>query len=376
MIVAVNARLLKKRRLEGIGNFMDEVLRRVVQSHPEIQFHFIFDHKPDLSFKYGNNVTLHVLFPPTKHVLLYNYWFNKRLPKVVKKINADLFLSLDSLGSIKLDIPQHLVLHDINFEHRPQDLPKSLAKFYQKNTRLLLQKTARIATVSQYSKADIARTYQYPSEQIDVVYNAAKELFKPIAPEEQEIIRARYTKGKPYFFYVGSLHPRKNLLSLLRAFETFKQSDDKETLLLIAGDVMWSYPEFKKQMNAMRHQKSVVLLGRIPDKRLAELMACSIALTYIPYFEGFGIPIVEAYASGVPVITSDQTCLPEIAGKGALFAHPDDLEGIADQMRLLSRDETLRNELIAAGSAELMKYSWDKTAALYWESVLKTMSQQ
>ena len=375
MIVAVNARLLRKGRLEGIGNFMDEVLKRITAQHPEVSFHFVFDHRPKANFKYAENVTLHVLFPPTKHVALYNYWFNIRLPKVLKKIKADVFLSLDSLGSLNLEIPQHLVLHDINFVHRPQDLPKTLAKYYQKNTKELLKKVDRIATVSGYSRKDIAQSYQFPQDKIDVVFNAAKSVFKPIEPAGQEIIRARYTKGKPYFFYVGSLHPRKNLINLLKAFELFKLSDTKSTQLLIAGDVMWSYPAFNQQVNAMQHKEAVVLMGRIPDKTLAELLASSLALTYIPHFEGFGIPIVEAFAAGIPVLTSNQTCLPEIAGKGALYAHPDAVEDIAAKMQQLSTDQTLRIRLIEAGKLELLNYSWDKTAKLYWNSVEQILPQ-
>ena len=129
--IAVNTRLLRPHRLEGIGWFTWETFRRLAEAHPEVTFHFLFDERPDKAFIPSENVIAHRVFPPARRRFLYRWWFDYSIPRVLKKINADLFISPDGFASLRTDVPQLVVIHDLNFEHHPELLPPKVADFYR-----------------------------------------------------------------------------------------------------------------------------------------------------------------------------------------------------------------------------------------------------
>lgn len=373
MKIAVNTRLLLKDKLEGIGTFMDETLKRITATNPEIEFHFFFDRKYDNSFIYGKNVIPHVIRPATRHALLIKLWFKFLVPGKMKQLGIKHIISPDSLGFYSPELVNHLVIHDINFVHRPEDLPKMYAAFYLKNMPLFAKNAKQIATVSNYSKQDIINTYGISEERIDVVYNAAKSVFKPISEEEKEKIKSTYSYGKNYFLFVGSLHPRKNLPNLITAFFEFKKKSDANMKLLVVGNVMWETAGLKDLVSSSKYSQDIRFLGRKSDEQLAKILAAAYALSFVPFFEGFGIPIVEAFACETPVITSNTTCMPEVAGDGALMVNPDEVEEICGAMLTLYSNPDFREELIKKGKIKGEEYSWDRTARSYWESIKKSL---
>ena len=374
MKIAVNTRLLQKNKLEGIGTFTDESLKRIVKNHPEIEFHFLFDRAFDEQFIYAKNVIPHIIFPPTRHVLLIEFWMNYLVPKKIKQIGANAFISPDSIGfSSEKKNPNHLVVHDINFFHRPQDLPKNVLNFYLKNTPKYLNTAHQIATVSEYSKQDIINSYGISENKIDVVFNAAKSCFKTLSSDAKTKVKQQISHGKNYFLYVGSLHPRKNLNNLILAFDAFKKQSQSDVKLVVVGEVMWQSEKFSDLLNNLAYSNEIIFTGRKSDSELSEILGAALALTYVPFFEGFGIPIVEAFASGVPVITSNSTCMPEIAGDAALLVNPSEVPEITLAMVQLAKNEDLRSNLIEKGTLQNQIYSWDKTADLYWKSIKKTL---
>lgn len=373
MKIAVNARLLLKGKLEGIGTFMNETLQRITKAHPEIEFHFFFDRKYDPCFVYQSNVIPHVLRPATRHPLLVTLWFNRIVPRKMKKLGITHVISSDSIGFKKAGINNHLVIHDINFVHRPKDLPKVHRNFYLRNMPIFAKNAQQIATVSQYSKQDLIDTYQLDSEKIDVVYNAAKDIFKPLNASEKKAVKTKYSKGEDFFLFVGSLHPRKNLPHLVSAFFEFKSKLDTNMKLLIVGNVMWETAGLKELITGAKYKDDLLFLGRKSDAELAKILGAAFALTYVPFFEGFGIPIVEAYACKVPVITSNVTCMPEVAGEGALTVNPNNVNEIGEAMMKIVDDPELRQNLIEKGTKKGQTYHWDITAKLYWESIQKIL---
>jgi glycosyltransferase involved in cell wall biosynthesis len=369
MRIAVNTRLLLKGKLEGIGWFSYETLRRIVNDHPEHQFIFIFDRPYSEEFIFAENVTPVVIRPPARHPFLYYIWFEIQIPRVLKRVKADLFLSPDGYLSLQTKVPQLAVIHDISFAHRPEDLPWMQCRYYNFFFPKFAQKAARIATVSNYSKTDIAKTYQISSEKIDVVFDGCNEQFKPVPLEEQSLIREKYTDGVPYFLFVGALHPRKNVTGLLKAFDTFKIRSDNQTKLLIVGGEMHKTGEISETWQKMKFKNHVVFTGRVAQKELYGILGAALALTFVPFFEGFGIPILEAMNAGVPVICSNTTSMPEVGGDAVLYAEPENFNQIVVAMEKIARDSDLRNDLIEKGFNQKMNFSWDKTARLLWESI-------
>jgi glycosyltransferase involved in cell wall biosynthesis len=376
MKIAVNTRLLLKDKLDGIGWFSYETLRRICRAHPEHEFIFLFDRPWDSSFIFEKNVTPVVIRPPARHPVLWFLWFEFSVPAVLRKYKADIFLSPDGYLSLRTKIPSVAVIHDINFFHRPKDLPFLSRWYYNFFFPRYARKAKRIGTVSQFSKNDIVNSYHVSPEKIDVMYNGANELYQPAAIEEQKHFRESFSGGIPYFIFIGTLHPRKNLANLLSAFESFRKSSGKEFKLVIVGARFFLTSDLEKVYKSMRYKNDVVFCGRLGAPELASALSAAEALVFVPHYEGFGIPMIEAMNCNVPVIASNVTSLPEVAGNAALYVSPDNIEEISLAMKRIVFEPGLRNGLIENGQIQRLKYSWDKTARDLWFMVEKTMASQ
>ena len=222
--------------------------------------------------------------------------------------------------------------------------------------------------MSEFSKQDIIEKYGVEPEKINVVYNGANEGFKPLSEDEKTLIRNQYTSGYQYFMFVGSLHPRKNLARLFPAYDLFKERTGSDVKLLIVGEKRWWTESIQKAYETMRHKDDVVFVGHLQIDDLQRVTAAALASVYVSYFEGFGIPIVEAYKCDVPVITSNVTSMPEVAGDAALLVDPFSIESISSALELVM-DENVRNSLIEKGRIRRNDFSWDK-AAEQWYTVI------
>ena len=371
MKIAVNTRLLLKDRLEGIGWFSHESLRRIVCQHPEHQFYFLFDRPYDESFVYNSNVTPIVAHPPARHPYLWYLFFEMGIPYQLRKIQPNLFLSTDGWIPLHLnpDIKVVDVIHDLNFEHHPEFIKPSVLRYYRRFFHRFAQTADRIATVSEYTRNDIHQLYQVPLENIDVVYNGCNEQFRPLTAEEQRVVKETYAHGCDYFLFVGLIHKRKNLDTIFRAFDLFKEQTDNDMKLVVVGDKKWWQGDIEDSFNAMRHQEDVIMLGRQSMPVLTQLTGAARALVYASLFEGFGIPILEAFHAETAVITSNVTSMPEVAGEAALLVDPHREEDIAEAMRALWQDDDLRNRLIDKGRTRRECFSWQQTADKLWQTI-------
>jgi glycosyltransferase involved in cell wall biosynthesis len=230
-----------------------------------------------------------------------------------------------------------------------------------------------IATVSEFSKNDIVSQYHIPAEKINVIYNAARETFIPLDREEKNRVKKNYTEEKEYFLYAGAVHPRKNLLNLLKAFSIFKKRQGSNFKLVLAGRLAWKYDAFIESIKTYKYRDDVVLTGYLEENELTRLMASAYALVYPSLLEGFGMPVIEAMRCHVPVITSAGTAMEEVASGAALLADPTDHNDIAEKMMLLYKDEKLRDQLIEKGKTVFPLYSWDHAAHQLWECIVKAV---
>ena len=368
MKIAVNTRLLLKDKLEGIGWVAYETLSRIVKAHPNDEFYFLFDRKPDPKFIFAENVKPVVLFPQARHPFLYIIYFEISVRRALRKIKPDVYISTDAYLSLRSNTPQIAVFHDINFEHFPQDFPRWALWHYKKFFPKFARKAEKIITVSEFSKQDIIEKYGVEPEKINVVYNGANEGFEPISEDEKQRVREQYTAGYQYFMFVGSLHPRKNLARLFPAFDIFKERTGSDLKLLIVGEKRWWTEPIQKAYEAMRHKDDVVFVGHLQMNELHRVTAAAFASVYVSYFEGFGIPIVEAYKCDVPVITSNVTSMPEVAGDAAILVDPFDVESIASALEVIL-DENVRKTLIENGKERRNDFSWDKAAEGWWNVI-------
>ena len=372
MRIAVNTRLLLADKLEGIGWFAHETLSRITKAHPEHTFLFLFDRPYDPRFVYGPNVVPIVLPPPTRHPLLYRLWFGLMVPRILRKHKADLFLSPDGFLSLSTSVPQLSVMHDLNFEHYPEDLPAAYSRYYRSFFPRFAKKAARIVTVSEFSKQDIVKHYDVPEERVDVVHNGVSAVYSPLALEEQNGVREKLTGGEPYLICVGSMHARKNVARLLLAFDRLA-ADHATIRLVFVGEQMFHDPRMEEAWAQVGHKDRVVFTGRLGQQELRRTLGAAMALVYVSYFEGFGIPVAEAMKCGVPVVCANASSLPEVAGDAALYCDPFDVDDIARAMLTIISDPALRERLSAAGLQRAERYTWERTADGLWASVERMM---
>ncbi|GAA3929409.1 glycosyltransferase family 1 protein [Hymenobacter algoricola] len=377
MQIAVNVRfLLPGDKLEGIGRFTYETLSRLVRRHPEHTFHFLFDRAHDPRYLFAPNVVPHVLYPSARHPLLFVAWFEGAVAAWLARHRPAVFLSPDGFTTLATRVPRVTVLHDLAFEHFPQDVDWLVRRYYQYFSPRFARASRVLVAVSEATRQDIVATYKIPAAKIRVVYNAADEHFRPLPAATQQDVRDRFSAGKPYFLFVGALQPRKNLVNLLRAFDAFKSRTGSPAKLLIVGRTAWKAGPMFDVYQQMQHRTAVHLTGRVTDEELVQLYAAALATAYVPYFEGFGIPIIEAQACGCPVITSDCSCLPEVAGDAALLVDPFSVESIARGLETMHADAELRGQLVERGYRNTARFSWEQSADALWQAVLAAVSKQ
>ncbi len=368
--------MLLKNKLEGIGWFTYESLRRIVKSHPEHKFYFIFDREYDESFIFADNVTPIVIGPPARHPILHYIWYEISIPRVLKKINPDIFISPDAFISLSSKYPDLIVIHDINFEHFPEHMPRLWRKYYKFFTPKYAKKASRIITVSEYSKNDIVDHYNINPDKVDIVFNGSGDKFKPISAELKLETRKKFSDNCQYFIFVGALNPRKNLANIFKAFDSFKSMQSSNIKFVVVGEKMYWSDDIKLAYETMEHKEDVVFTGRLEPNVLSKVIGSAIALVYASFFEGFGIPIIEAFNAEVPVITSNVTAMPEIAGNAALLVDPSNTEQIAIAMHKIAQDSEFAQSLIQLGKIRKNDFSWDKTAENVWNSIEKIILKQ
>jgi glycosyltransferase involved in cell wall biosynthesis len=380
MHVAVNTRfLLPGDHLEGIGRFTYETLAQLVAQHPEVTFHFLFDRAYDARYLLGANVVPHVLRPPARHPFLFVAWFEGAVAAWLARHRPAAFLSPDGFTTLNTSVPRVTVMHDLAFEHFPLDVGLLQRKYYHFFMPRFARASAQLVAVSEATRADIVQTYGIAPAKISVAYNAPATFFRPQPAAAQQEIRQRFSQGQPYFLFVGALQPRKNLGQLLRAFDAFKTAGGPAVAaaqLLIVGRKAWKAGPILDAYQQMRHPAAVHFTGRVADAELAGLYAAALATVYVPYFEGFGIPIVEAQASGCPVLTSNVSSMPEVAGPGgALLADPHDAQSIAAGLARLWHEADLRRQLVARGHENLRRFSWARSAEVLWQALSKAVGE-
>jgi len=372
--VSVNARFLLPHRLEGLGRYTHEVVARLVAAHPAVEFHLFFDRPYALQYVYGPNVVPHVLFPPARHPLLYLAHFELAVAEKLSALRPAVHFSPDGYLILRHHTtPQVPVFHDLAFEHFPRAIDRWHRWHYRTFFPQYARRAAHVLTVSEATRQDIIAQYGTPDTKITVGHNGSSGVFRPVLPPEQAATRQRFSGGQPYFLYAGALHPRKNGVRLLRAFDAFKSQTGAPHRLLLTGRLAWQTTELQATVSAMAQREAVQFTGFVPDETLAQLYASAEALVYVSLFEGFGLPVLEAFHAETAVITSDTSSLPEVAGDAALLVNPYEEAAICQAMQRLVSEPGLRERLIQAGRTQRQRFSWDHTASTVWDVLTQVM---
>ncbi len=362
MRIAVNARFLLEGKLEGIGLYTHEVVRRLVKRYPEDTFILFFDRPYSEVFLYGPNVVPVVVRPPARHPLLWWVWFEWMVPHYLRRYEADVFFTPDGYLSLRAELPQLMVMHDLAYLHYPDFIPRTTLWYYRRYVPRYLRRADVVVAVSRTTAADIERHFPGYVRQLAVAYNGCRESFVPLSEGEIARVRNMYSSGRPYFLFVSALHPRKNAENLLLAYDVYRQRGGMVDRLVIVGRRAWHTRRLEEIYRNMQYREEVIFTGYLAERELAAVTGAAFASLYPSYFEGFGVPILEAMHCEVPIITSDVSSMPEVAGEAALYVDPHAVDEIARAMHEVE-DPATRARLIEEGRKQRRKFSWDTTAS-------------
>jgi glycosyltransferase involved in cell wall biosynthesis len=262
--------------------------------------------------------------------------------------------------------PVIATIHDLAFEHLPETFNRRSWMQLRLTVRRTARRAAHILTVSEFSRRDIMETYGIAPERITVTPEAAPESFTPATAVEIERVRARYKIEGDYILAVGSIQPRKNLALLLAAYSDLLQRHVRAKLprLVIVGKRAWLYEHTLRLVGDLGLTNNVTFTGYVPERDLPPLYSGALCFVYPSYFEGFGLPPVEAMKCGAPVITGDRTSLPEVVGEAGLTVDPFDRDALAGAVSRVIDDAGLRQTLRERGFTRARMFDWRETARL------------
>ncbi len=359
MRIGVNARLLLTGKLEGIGWHAWEIISRLIKLHPQHQFILFYDRHQDIRIPVGHNVLPVSLGPPSRHPLLIHIWCEYVLPRACLDHRLDLFYSPEPLMPGALKVPVIITIHDLTPYRMPETMTRAHRWYYQYIIQRNINKANHILTVSNFSKQELISLFNLKPDNITVVYNAARAIFKPIEAIARQLIRDRFAQCNPYFISVGAIHERKQILQIIQAFELFKTTYKTLHKLLLVGKYMGRQPRIKAAVDHSHYKRDIIHLGYLEEENLANVMASADALINLSAYEGFGMPLVEAFQSGTPVIAAARSCYPEIAGHAAILVDPEDSQLVSESMWWITKHPDRLRDL---GLIQALRFDWDQSA--------------
>lgn len=259
-----------------------------------------------------------------------------------------------------------VTVHDLAFREYPETIQKRTMLMLKRNLRKALKRADAIVTDSEFTKNEVLKYYDVPKERLHVVPCGVdtKKLYQESDREVINSVKKKYGIHNEYFLYLGTLEPRKNIEGLLSAYKLFmnkmKQHNSSIPCLVIAGGKGWMYDSIFQKAEELSLKEHIVFTGYVDEKDKSALLSGAMVFCFPSFYEGFGIPPIEAMACGTPVLTSNSTSLGEVTGDAACKIDPHKVEEIADALEKMYIDEAFRNDLVEKGYNHIKKYSWEK----------------
>lgn len=288
------------------------------------------------------------------------YYAQWGLRKDVRRLGIDIVHYPASVGSVLPPRPMIVTVHDLTFLHNPSWYRYERAHYYRMAAMYTVPRAARVIAVSQATADEVTSLMGIPPERIDVIHNGVDERYAPCNEEQISAARAKYRLPKRYFLFVGTIEPRKNVARLVRAWSQIAGGIDED--LVVAGRDGWKVGPIYQEVARSKHQDRILCPGFIEDEHLPAVICGATALAYPSLYEGFGLPVLEAMACGVPVLTSNISSLPEVAGDAALLVDPTDVEALAHGLQRLAGEPELRDGLRGRGLERARLFNWTRAA--------------
>ncbi len=289
-------------------------------------------------------------------------WEQLAVPELVRRQGLDLWHATVNVAPVAGRCPAVVTVHDLSFLRYPEAFPVLQRLYLRTQVLRSLRAARRVIAVSAATGQDVMALAGLPAERIDVVPNGVDAAFGVAPAAEVAAFRARRGLPERYILHLGTLEPRKNLVRLVRAFGRVRVADLADVKLVLAGGKGWDYANIYQEVSRLGLEAEVVFAGYVADEELPWWYRGAAVFAYPSLMEGFGLPVLEAMACGVPVVTSNVSALPEVAGEAALLVDPTDEEALAEALRAVLSDGGLARELGVEGRRRAVRYRWERTA--------------
>ncbi|MCS6825010.1 MAG: glycosyltransferase family 4 protein [Caldilinea sp.] len=357
MRIGVDTRLMHYQPA-GISRYTGHLLQALAELNKEDEF-IIFQHPKHRSpLIQQANFRRAALFAPVHHRFEQIF-----LAAELLRFRLDLIHSTDFIPPLYSPVAAVITVHDLAFLHYPHFLTAKSAAYYGQIDKAVV-KAAHIIVPSEYTRQDLIAQLGVPAHKVTVIHEAANPIFKPLPYQETlAAVQKRHGLSERFVLCVGTIEPRKNINGLLQAFAHLRNKyRQNEVMLAIAGGKGWLYDETIEMVKTLNLQPWVRFLGRVSDDELHQLYVAARCHVHPAYYEGFGLPPLEAMACGTPTIVSNVSSLPEVVGDAALLVNPLDVEEIAVAMQRLLTDDDLHAELRQKGLRRARIFSWERAA--------------
>lgn len=357
------------RQEAGIGNYVRSLFDAMLALDTENSYTLLTSGRPtrEHPFPDAPNVRGRMLGIPDRYLNVFWYRWRAPLPANLFTGKIDIYHGPDFvLPPLSSHIRKVVTIHDLAFLEHPEYAVPSLAAYLKKVVPEAVATADVVAAVSHDSARTLVEHFQTPREKITIIPNGLRPHFKRITdPVLLGATTHKFALKHPLILGVGTLEPRKNHLGLIKAFHQAQNNRDKKNrpaMLALAGGQGWLYEETRQLVADLKLEKKVRFLGRVSDLELAILYNLADVFAFPSFFEGFGVPPLEAMACGAPVITSNTSSLPEVVGEAALTVDPHNIDELAQAITRLLGDEKLREELRQKGFERAQIYTWPKAA--------------
>jgi len=347
----------------GAERYTRNIIYHLVRLDGDHQYHLILSrinqslYRPD-----QGNFQETVVDVNTRYKLLRILSEQVYLPRLLKRRSVDLLFSPCNIGPRILSVPMVVTLFDLHWLFFPELFSRIRLAYLRRALTWSARKAEAVLTISENSKKDLVTLLGIPEERITVTYPGLDPIFeKAPSPEEHAALRKTFGLGDKFILFVGQLHRRKNALGLIRAFQLLKEQGPLEHQLVLAGGEGDGSTEIRDYIR-QQPRGEIIVTGCIPDEAIRTLYHQAACLVYPSLYEGFGLPVLEAMACGCPVITSNVSSLPEVAGEAALLIDPYRIETIAAAMNSLLTNPDLSQSLIQKGYKQARRFTWEAAA--------------